>query len=176
MKILAVLPVLVGVIIAVNALPVENASDLSIELNVRKSLATKKNTADVILINTGNSPIVVFSKGLTQMVSRSSPDMNAASLDLQIPAVEWNGHRLVESHCAFAPVTLQPGEATKYNLFEGPFGDPFAPPVGGKAESLTVNYTISPEDGVRYGVWSGTAASKVFKVVDGEIQDAAVKE
>jgi hypothetical protein len=174
MKKLMVLSLIVFVVVVVyGAVPGNTSQGLCVELNIRKSFATNKNVATVILVNKGDAPIVVLSGGLGQGISSSTPDRKSASLELQLDDVEWNGHKLVRSHCAFSPVTLEPGEATLYGFLKEPFTNPFKR-LKDTTETVFVNYTISGEDGKRYGVWSGTATSKVYKVVGGEIQNEIV--
>lgn len=160
---------------ALEASPSEATQELSVELNIRRSFATKKNIATVMLINTGDTPVVVLSKGLDQGFDFSAPDHKSAFLDLQHSSSTWNGHKLVQSRCTYAPVALQPGEATQYGFFKEPFTDPFKR-LGTyeKMESLAVKYTISEEDAKRYGTWAGSAESKRHKVVNGEIQNESV--
>jgi hypothetical protein len=148
----------------------QETGPLKILLNVRKSFAAKKNVAEVILVNTGDAPITVFSK-----VGGQSLDLDKNSgrctllLGFGTTKANFQGHALIASKYQFLPVTLRPGEATKCQLLPAPFRNPFARlPTGTK--ELVVRYAITPEFGERYGVWHGEATSKTLKVVNEEIQ------
>jgi len=145
---------------------------LRVALHIHKSMATKRNTAQVILINSGKTPITVLSQGLGQGFDFSTREKRKGTLSLSLATVvTWQKHRLVASKYRYLPVTLQPGEATKYELFAEPFRNPFKRLAKWpKLESLTVEYAISAAQAKRYGVWAGTARSVPHKVVDGEIQ------
>lgn len=149
------------------ALPrVCQADGLELKLNIRKSLATRKNIADVLLVNTGEDRIVVLSKGLSQALSY---DGTKCELCLQIPQATWNGHRIVQSKCEFAPVVLKPGDCAKYMFMAHPFPNPFKR-LKSDASEIKVVYEVTAADGERYDIWHGRAVSATFKVVDGQIQ------
>jgi hypothetical protein len=145
---------------------------LRVALHIRKSMATKRNTAQIILINSGKTPITVFSQGLGQGFGFSAREKKKATLSVSLAtAFTWQEHKLVASKYRYLPVVLQPGEATKYELLGEPFRNPFKRlATRPTLESLTVEYTISAAQAKRYGVWAGTARSVAHKVVNGEIQ------
>lgn len=147
-------------------------SPLRVALNIHRSVVTKRNTAEILLVNEGKIPITVFSQGLGQGFGFSDPERKKGTLSLSLAmTVNWQGHELVASKYRYFPVTLQPGEAAKYELLGEPFVNPFKRLAEWPSlESLTVEYVIPPAQGARYDVWTGTARSIEYKVVDGEIQ------
>jgi len=155
---------LVSVLLAFSC--VCQADGLELKLNIRKSLAARRNIADVLLVNTGENEIVVLSKGLSQVLSY---DGTKCELCLQIPQATWNGHRIVQSKCEFAPVVLKPGECAKYTFMSHPFPNPFTR-LKADASEIRVVYVVTTADGERYDIWHGRAVSATFKVVDGQIQ------
>jgi len=144
------------------------ADDLSVELNVRKSMATGKMFADVILVNSGTDEVTVFTRGLSQGLEPMD-DGKTYELVLTMGEATWNGHRLVTSTCDYSPVRLKPGECAKYHFLPHPFTNPFKRIPAG-ASSLTVVYRINADQGKRHGVWSGKGTSKTLKVQEGQIQ------
>ena len=145
------------------------AGELSVELHVRKSVATGRNVAEVMLVNSGKDDIVVLGKGLGQSMRSMDPAGAKWELVLSIARTTWNGHEVVRSTSEYSPVTLKPGDCAKYQLLPHPFANPFTRFREG-ASSLTVIYAISPEQGARHGVWSGRASSKTHQIEDGQIQ------
>lgn len=146
------------------------ADGLSVELNVRKSIATGMTIADVMLVNSGTDTITVLSKGLGQGMGSTHRTGEKWELALSIHKVTWNGHEVINSASDYSPVTLKPGECAQYQFFAHPFENPFKR-IPDTATSLIVTYRISPEQGKRYGVWSGSVSSKVYIVKDGQIQE-----
>jgi len=144
------------------------ADGLSVELNVRKSMATGKTFADVILVNSGTDDVTVFTRGLSQSLE-SMDNGKTHELVLTMNEVTWNGHKLVTSTCDYSPVRLKAGECAKYHFLPHPFTNPFKRIPAG-ASSLAVVYSINADQAKRHGIWSGKATSKTLKVQQGQIQ------
>lgn len=171
LKRVAVLAMIACAAVLLAAEPTERPP-LRIVLNIHKSMATKRNTAEIILVNDGKTPITVFSQGLGQFFQFFDREKKKGTLSLSLnTTVTWQEHELVASKYRYLPVTLQPGEATKYELLGEPFKNPFKQLAEWpNLESLTVEYAIPAAQGTRYDVWAGTARSVAYKVVEGEIQ------
>lgn len=143
------------------------ANDLTIGLNVRKSFATGKKVADVMLVNSGTKEITVLTRGLAQVAGY---DGEKCELELSMGEATWDGRKVVTSTCDYSPVILKPGECARYEFQPHPFQSPFKR-LRESASTLTVIYTISAEQGERHRVWSGSATSRTVKIVDGEIAE-----
>ena len=141
------------------------AEELSVELNVRKSIATGKAVADVMLVNSGTKEVTVLTRGLSQRMDYNG---EACELVLSMGEATWNGRKIVTSTCDYSPVKLKPGECAKYRFLPHPFTNPFKRIRAGTS-GLTVIYSIDADQGKRHGVWSGKATSKTLKVQNGEI-------
>ena len=145
----------------------QESETLSIELNIYKSHKTGKNTADVILINKGDKPITIPSRGLGRSYGCSNGKgqltINSKS------SMKLNGVDIMDSVVKYEPVILHPNEGTIYKFKTVPFGSPFDKIRGG-ATSYVVSFDIPKDFAQRFGWWHGRVSSKTFIVTDDQIQ------
>lgn len=152
----------------------EKTCPLELRLNVRKSFAKKMNKADVIFINKGKKPVTVLTKGLAVItkfdkISEEEEIIIKASLS----ELTFEGHQLRTSKYAKLPIDLQPDEATHFQIEDKIFGNPFYK-INPEAKSIKVTYQVNEDYGKRFNVWAGSVSSKVFKVINKEIQKNSI--
>jgi hypothetical protein len=110
------------------------------------------------LINTGDHEITVLTKHLNIQVEGSSKQ-TTFTVGYGNPAITHDGHPIVPSLYDFSPVTLRPNEEAFVSQETG--GLDARDEVTANTQ-LVVRYTISPEWGKRFALWSGAAESKPF--------------
>jgi hypothetical protein len=124
----------------------------------------------VQLINNSDQEVTVLTKSLQVLIEpHQSPDSNGKrsfdQLGLKFGItgqVTYDGHLLIPSLCDFSPVTLRPNEAAYFSHEVKEVGNGLALLEKRSDLPLVVKYSVSPEWGKRFAVWSGSVETLPF--------------
>ena len=112
----------------------------------------------IYLVNTNAHELTVLTKNLNWVTSGESGDKLVFEAGYG-GAVKYEGHPIIPSLYDFAPVTLRPNEQA---LIRQEITNGLEVLEKRNDRPLVVKYSVSPEWGKRFAVWSGSIATAPF--------------